>query len=360
MNSFIELIQSARVATVKATDSILDCMVAIDDADIKLGVITDQEGKFEGCITDGDIRRGLIKGFNPSDEVSKLLCKYNIICKITEPIKSIEEVMLNNGVSIIPLVDEFHFVKAIAVQKKEQEKRSEISNFFVIMAGGQGQRLRPMTETCPKPMLLVNSKPILEHIIKKAMAEGFRNFVISINYLSNQIVDYFGDGSRLGANIKYICEENYRGTAGSLSELEPDSLGFPCVITNGDVIASTSYRDLIDFHKQQQSSLTVVGRLYYHQIPYGVLRTDKHRILAIMEKPEISEIINTGIYAISEEVLDYIPRTASYHMTDLINRIVETDYRIISYIDFNQWLDVGRPEDYNRASEFLYSLDGLE
>lgn len=219
---------------------------------------------------------------------------------------------------------------------------------MVIMAGGKGTRLRPHTEHCPKPMLPVGDKPMLEHIIDRAMSQGFNHFMLAIHYLGHMVEDYFGDGSRMNARIEYIREQAPLGTAGALGLLDrrPDA---PFVVTNGDVLTDINYADLLDFHIRQQAAATMAVRIHEWQHPFGVVQTKGLDIIGFEEKPVARTHINAGVYVLSPAALNELSANEHCDMPMLIERLQVRSLRTVAYPMHEPWLDVGRPSDYEMA-----------
>jgi NDP-sugar pyrophosphorylase family protein len=226
--------------------------------------------------------------------------------------------------------------------------KAECSNLMVIMAGGQGTRLLPHTENCPKPLLPVAGKPILEHIIGRAKLEGFNHFVLAIHYLGHMIEARFGNGERLGVQIDYLREETPLGTAGALSLLNllPDA---PFVVTNGDVITDIRCSDMLNYHCQQGASATMAVRIHEWQHPFGVVRTKGVDIIGFEEKPTIRNHINAGVYVLNPEVLDVLKHGEHCDMTTLFDHLQDSGARTIVYPMHEPWLDVGHVDNLKRA-----------
>jgi NDP-sugar pyrophosphorylase family protein len=220
---------------------------------------------------------------------------------------------------------------------------------MVVMAGGQGTRLRPHTENCPKPLLPVSGKPMLEHIVERARADGFHRFVFAVHYLGHMIEDYFGNGERWQVNIEYLREESPLGTAGALALL-PSRPDAPFVVTNGDVMTDIRYSELLDFHSRHEATATMAVRLHEWQHPFGVVRSNGVDIIGIDEKPIARSHINAGIYVLDPTALDRLTAGERCDMPALFLRLKESAERTIIYPMHEPWLDVGRPEDLRVAN----------
>ena len=250
--------------------------------------------------------------------------------------------MRREHVSQMPVLDSYgRVVKLLLLQ--DLIALSQVSNPVVIMAGGKGTRLRPLTNDCPKPMLDIAGKPMLEIIINQFVVHGFKNFYISVNYLKDQIIDYFGDGSRFGISIQYLIENEPLGTAGSLSLL-PSSINEPILVTNGDVLAKINPLHMLQDHYKSNSVATLAVRNYEHQVPYGVVCVDDDALVGFDEKPIHSCLINTGIYCINPSLLNYIDPSTFVDMPSILSTCISDNKKVSVYLVQSSWIDVGRPE----------------
>jgi NDP-sugar pyrophosphorylase family protein len=220
---------------------------------------------------------------------------------------------------------------------------------MVIMAGGKGTRLHPQTENCPKPLLPIAGKPILEHIIDRAKVQGFSHFILAIHYLGHMIEEYFGNGDAFGVKIGYLREESPLGTAGALSLLDPLP-NVPFVVTNGDVLTDIHYGELLDFHVQHNARATMAVRVHEWQNPFGVVETRGVDIIGYEEKPLFHTHINAGVYVLEPSAISFISKSVPCDMPTLFDRIKEKDMRTIAYPIHERWLDVGRPDDLMTAN----------
>ena len=256
--------------------------------------------------------------------------------------------MLANKIQQIPIVDEHNKVVGLQLWDTITSPASH-QNLMVIMAGGKGVRLQPHTENCPKPMLKIAGKPMLEHIIDRAKSEGFGHFVIAVNYLGHIIENYFGNGQRLGVSIDYLHENIPMGTAGALALLSPKPKQ-PIVVTNGDVLTDIRYGEVLDFHLRHAATATMAVLLHEWQHPFGVVQTKGVEIVGFEEKPIARSHINAGIYTLEPEALELLHNDAQCDMPSLFSRIQAIGGRTVAYPMHEPWLDVGRPEDWSRAN----------
>jgi NDP-sugar pyrophosphorylase family protein len=258
------------------------------------------------------------------------------------------QLMLANKIQQIPVVDQQHHIVGLHLWNEMTMPPSR-PNLMVIMAGGMGTRLRPHTEDCPKPLLLVAGKPMLEHIIERAKLEGFNHFVLAIHYLGHMIEAYFGNGERLGVQIDYLREESPLGTAGALGLLNPlpDA---PFVVTNGDVITDIHYGELLDFHTRHNAAATMAVRVHEWQHPFGVVQTQGVEIVGFEEKPIARSHINAGVYVLDPAALSVLTADAHCDMPTLFERLQIKKERTVAYPMHEPWLDVGRPLDLQLAN----------
>lgn len=315
---------------------------------LRLLVVKDRYEKFAGIVTDPDIRRGLIKGLKLDDSISFIINRSPITANINTPKEELLHLASQHNIHEIPLKnddDEIIEIASIASLIKPELH----SNPVVIMAGGLGTRLRPLTNTLPKPMLKVGNKPILQIILEKFRQQGFRNIVLCVNYKSHIIEEYFGDGSKYGLNIVYIKEEKRMGTAGALS-LVPN-LTEDFFVMNGDILTDINFAKMLTFHSSKNAHATMGVREYTTQIPYGVVNTKKDRVISIEEKPSLSFKVSAGIYILSPEILSLIPKNEFFDMPALFEAsLTQKDYNTLSYLIEDYWIDIGRKEEYSRAN----------
>lgn len=336
-------------ASVSLSASLRDAAKNLTESSLRIVLVLDAAGKLLGTVSDGDIRRGLLRGLTLDSDVNEILRKNPFVAPEGMSQSLIRQLMVANKIQQIPEIDTEGRVVSLHTWDEFITTQS-ISNKMVIMAGGKGTRLRPHTDKCPKPMLLVGDKPMLQHIIERAREEGFGEFILSVNYLAHMIEDYFGDGSTFGVNIRYIQEESPLGTAGALSMVS-ELVDEPFVVTNGDVITEIRYSDLLEFHKRQESTATMAVRLYEWQNPFGVVQMDGLDIVGFNEKPVARWHINAGIYALSPMALQELNYGESCDMPTLFERLQERSYKIIAYPMHESWLDIGRHEDLSAVNK---------
>jgi NDP-sugar pyrophosphorylase family protein len=303
----------------------------------------------QGTLTDGDIRRGLLRGLNLESPINSLVNQDPLVVLPQLGREAVLQLMQANRIHQLPVVDEKRRVVGLHLLYELVAPRQR-ENLMVIMAGGQGTRLRPHTENCPKPMLPVGGKPMLEHIIERAISEGFGRFVLAIHYLGHMIEEYFDDGSRWGVRIDYLREESPLGTAGAIGLLAPRP-EFPFVVANGDVLTDIRYGELLDFHCGYAAAATMAVRLHEWQHPFGVVRTQGIDIVGFEEKPITRSHINAGVYVLDPNALNLLQRGEHCDMPTLFARLQEGAARTIVYPMHEPWLDVGRDDDLKLARD---------
>lgn len=328
--------------------TIKEALNIIDKGAIRVAIVVDRDDKFLGVIADGDIRRALLRGYALENSIEDIYSKNPITASLYDSRDQIIQKAIKNQVYQIPILDENnHLVKIADISNLLSVgiKRNRV----ILMAGGLGTRLRPLTRDTPKPMLKVGSRPILETIIRNFVSYGFINITISLNYKGDIIKEYFKNGNAFGANIDYIEENQRLGTAGALSLLK-DTPNEPFFVMNGDLLTDINFLQLLDFHYSTNAAATMCVREYDYQIPYGVVETKKDDIVSIVEKPIKKFFVNAGIYVLSPNIFKFIPQDEFFDMPTLFNILIEKQKKVVSYHIKEYWLDIGRMDEYERAN----------
>ena len=329
--------------------SILETMRIIDKTAMKIALAVDRENRLLGTISDGDIRRALLKGINTDEKVGQIMNTRPTTFQANESRQDMLTAMRLLRISQIPIIDKCG--RIVGLEMLDSLTRpAQKDNPVVLMAGGLGSRLRPLTSNCPKPLLRVGGQPVLETILTSFMDHGFNNFYLSVNYKAKMIEDYFGDGSNWGVKINYIHENKKMGTAGALSLL-PEKPTLPMIIMNGDILTKINFLQLLDFHSDNHAMATMCVHKYDFQIPYGVVNVNKHRLINIEEKPVNNFFINAGIYVLEPAALEYIPENTFFDMPTLFNKLLD-DCRETAVFPLREyWLDIGQINDFEKAQE---------
>jgi len=338
-----------REVLIKSNTSLRETISIIDKGALQLALVADDSGRLIGLVTDGDIRRGIIKGMSLDDEtvldVMNKLPKY--VGVHDSKIKRIA-VMEKHQVYQLPILDNDRKIVGLETLQ-ELYKQPIMQNPVFLMAGGFGRRLRPLTDTCPKPLLKVGGKPILETIIENFVSAGFKTFYISVYYLAEQIKDYFEDGQQWGIEIKYVEEHEPMGTAGAIGLLPDEAVKFPLIVMNADVLTQIDFAQLLEQHEQQQAEATLCVREYQYQIPYGVVQHEGQRVLSIVEKPTHNCFSNAGVYVLNPSLVKAIRQQGRCDMPDLFNQQIEKGAIVTTFPISEYWMDIGREADFAKA-----------
>ncbi len=337
-----------RKAILPANTTIGQAIRNLDQVAIKIVLVANETGVLEGTISDGDIRRGLLKGLDLNSPLTSIIHRDALVVPPEMARELVMQLMAANKIQQIPVVDEQHHIVGLHLWDEITMSPAR-PNLMVIMAGGKGTRLYPHTKDCPKPLLDIAGKPMLEHIIERAKLEGFNHFVLAIHYLGHMIEEYFGNGERLGVRIDYLREESPLGTAGALGLLNPLPEA-PFVVTNGDVITDIRYGELLDFHIRHAATATMAVRVHEWQHPFGVVQTQGVEIVGFEEKPIARSHINAGVYVLDPAALSVLNADAHCDMPTLFERLQIKKERTVAYPMHEPWLDVGRPLDLQLAN----------
>lgn len=336
-----------RKALLRADATLQQAIRNLNETGLQIVLVVSPEEALLGTLTDGDIRRGLLSGMDLNSSIDAIIYREPLVVPPQLERDTALQLMQANKVHQLPIVDESRRVLGLHLWDDLMVSTPR-PNLMVIMAGGQGNRLRPYSEKCPKPLLRVGGKPMLEHIIMRAQGEGFQRFRLAIHYLGHMIEDYFEDGSRWGVQIDYLREPEPLGTAGALALIDPRP-ETPLLVSNGDVLTDIHYGELLDFHRRHGASATMAVRVHEWQHPFGVVRTNGVDIVGFEEKPVARSHINAGIYALEPGALDVLNAGEHCDMPTLFMRLQERTARTIVYPMHEPWLDVGRKDDLEWA-----------
>jgi dTDP-glucose pyrophosphorylase/CBS domain-containing protein len=333
--------------SIRQSATIRDGMEAIQRGACWIALVVDEAGKLIGLITDGDIRRALLAGAELSDPIEKYFKREYTTVSPLAGRAEVLDLMQARSLNQIPFVDESGKLMGLHLMR-EIIGAVPRPNWAVIMAGGRGERLRPLTDSIPKPMIKVAGRPILERIVLHLVGFGIRRLFISVNYLSEIIERHFGDGATFGCRIEYLRETRPLGTGGSLSLLleKPEE---PLLVLNGDLLTEFDVGSMIAFHAQGGYAATVGVHEYLQSMPFGVLEIEEQRIVAIREKPTVTYPTNAGIYLLNPCLLDRIPRDAEYTVPALVEDCLGRGERVGAYRIEEDWMDVGRPQELKNA-----------
>lgn len=333
--------------------TLLETMKIIDDSSLQFAVIVDEEQHLLGTVTDGDIRRGILRGEGLDVKITSIMNPNPITAKSGQRYHKYKQLMKSKMLKQLPIVDENN--RIINILFADNIETTLNKNTVVLMLGGLGTRLRPLTNDTPKPMLRVGNKPILETIIEGFKQYGYTNFIFSVNYKKEVIQDYFQNGEAFDVTIEYIEEDKKMGTAGALSLLKKRPTK-PFFVMNGDLLTQINFDQLMQFHMEYESVATMCVREFEYQIPYGVIETNGTDLVTIKEKPIHRSFVNAGIYVLNPDVLDYIPQDEFYDMPSLFEKLIEKNSKTSVFPIREYWLDIGQIDDFNKANNEVKEL----
>jgi dTDP-glucose pyrophosphorylase len=343
--------------TVMPSAKIHDAVATIEGNQKGIAIVVDDENHIIGTITDGDLRRAFLKHHELDESIMVLLkrdqesphptplCGY-----VGMPNEELLSLLKKHSLRHLPILnDENRLVDVVFLNDLSLE--NSINVRAVVMAGGFGTRLQPLTESMPKPMLQIDDKPLMEHMIEQIRDSGIHNIHITTHYLPEKIHEHFGDGEDFGVDLNYVPEEEPLGTAGALSLLKVRKE--PLLVVNGDILTKVNFTDMINYHRDNDASITIGVTAYEIEIPYGVIETDGNEIIGILEKPVYKHFVSAGMYVIEPEVLALMPQGERCDMPELIEMILKKGHKAISFPIREYWLDVGRHKDYDKAQTHI-------
>ena len=334
----------------KPEEKLINSMKILQKYQCKLVLVCDLNLRLVGIISDGDIRRHLLDGGSLDDQVSKAMNSKPFTLNFKKNKKDNLAILKDNGIICAPILNKNKQVVDFLFLDEIYDKK--ISNSVIIMAGGKGRRLLPLTKKIPKPLIKMGEQTILEMMINNLKKFGFNNFYISVNYLKNKIMDYLGDGSKLDVKIEYINEKTYLGTAGSLSLLSPKPKKSVLVL-NGDIITNLDFKKFLNFHLKHKGIATMAVREFITNLPYGVIEEKNGLIKNITEKPTITNFINAGMYILSPKFFDFLEYNKKIDMPDVFRKAIIQKKKTHLYSFYNSWFEVGRLEDLERAKKIF-------
>jgi dTDP-glucose pyrophosphorylase len=327
--------------------TVRDAIQRIDSGGMQIALVVDESHHLLGTISDGDVRRGILRGVSLEAKAGAIMNASPTVARPDEDREALIATMRSRQLHRIPVLDSDGRVIGLETFD-ELVLPAARDNLVVLMAGGLGARLRPLTEDMPKPMLMIGKRPILETILLNFMEYGFRRFYISVNYKAEMVTEYFGDGSRWNADIRYIREPQRMGTAGALGLL-PERPAQPMIVMNGDLLTKVNFGSLLDFHNDHAAAGTMCVREYDLQVPYGVVKLNEHRLLSVEEKPVHRFFVNAGIYVLSPQAVERIP-SGYYDMPVLFEKLVEDGMETAVFPIREYWLDIGHFADLEKAN----------
>jgi len=335
-------------STIRQALQILDLQAS------RIVLVVDEFKKLLGTVTDGDIRRGLLNNTSMDDSIEKVMNPNPITAPYGILQKKSDKIMMERSILSIPLVDDGVVKGLHYLNDKINKKKYE--NPVFLMAGGFGTRLRPLTDNCPKPLLKIGDKPILETIIKEIISYGFKNFYVSTHYMPEKIQEHFGNGDKWGVNISYVYEEKPLGTGGALGLLPSELNELPLIMMNGDILTNINFEKLLDFHNISNADATMCVREYEYQVPYGVVCSEGNRVLAMEEKPIQQFYVNAGIYVLNSSIVKSILKDERVDMPTLLERKIAHGGDVMMFPVHDYWLDIGRMDDFEKAQRDISNI----
>jgi len=332
----------------KQSATMQEAIQTLNKESLRIVLVADDDQKLVGTITDGDIRRAILRHLTMNTALSEFMFTQFIVAGVTDNRDQILLNMQENDILQMPIVDEFGKVVGLETLHHLLTKK-QYDNPVLLMAGGFGKRMRPLTKHIPKPMLNVGSKPILEAILEQFVDAGFHSFYISTHYKAEILQEHFGDGSDWGVSINYLQEEEPLGTAGALGLLPKDLPDLPIILMNGDLLTKVNFTELLAFHAESGSEATLCVREYDFQVPYGVVQMEKHRVTSIVEKPVHKFFINAGIYVLNPDVINTIDGKSYLDMPHLLNKKINENIQVNMFPLYEYWLDIGQIEQFKKA-----------
>lgn len=334
--------------TISPGSSILQAIETLNSTSLQVLLVVDRDMHLLGTVTDGDIRRGILRGLGLDAAIDNAMNTHPITIGRDIGRDAALSLMRSKSIHCVPVVDESRRVVGLETETRLLWQGIE-DTWVVLMAGGLGMRLRPLTESVPKPLLEVNGKPMLEHIIGRLAEQGFRRFFLSVNYKSEMIKGHFGDGAGYGVEISYIEEDKPLGTGGALSLLPADGMSDNIIVMNGDLLTTLNFRQLLDFHRAHGGVATMAVRDYSIRVPYGVVQVDDENFIDVVEKPAHSYFVNAGIYVIGSEQLQHIPKEVFFDLPDLFGLLKMQGKKVTVFPLREEWRDIGNFQDYELA-----------
>lgn len=337
-------------AKVDPRDSVRAAIGVINDAGVQIGLVVDEEGRLVGVVTDGDVRRGLLRGVSLEQPVVEVMNGKPFVLTQLADQDEAQAMMRFRRIRHVPVVDTDGMLVGLIVSDDLIER--SFDNEVILMAGGLGSRLGKLTETTPKPLLPVGSKPILQTIIERFSSAGFKTFRIAVNYRAEQIIDHFGNGAEMGVTISYLRESKRLGTAGALALLRsaPDR---PFFVMNADLLTKVDFAHMLRFHEEHDAFATVAVREYELQVPFGVMETSNGFVKAIEEKPIYHFFVNAGIYILSPRAAKYVTGEEMFDMPDLLAAAIADDRRVLTFPIHEVWVDIGQRSDLENANRIF-------
>jgi dTDP-glucose pyrophosphorylase len=332
------------VATVRADQTLQDAFAVAAASGDRLAVVVNGGDRVVAAVTDGDIRRAVLRGVGLDSPVGDIVTSAPVLVDADAPDDVVRERLLSSGLPALVAVDEAGRLVGI---RRAADLEPVTPALGVLMVGGRGERLRPLTDKMPKPLLRVGGAAIVERLIESFRRAGVGEVFLTLNYMAEHFEDRLGDGSAHGVRLHYVRETEAMGTAGSLSLLPPQTR--PLLVSNGDLVTTVDFAAMVDFHRFHRAAVTVAGVEYLATVPYGVLRTADHHLLHIDEKPTSRQLVSGGMYVLSPDVLRYVPKDRPFGMPDLIDAVLRDGLSVTVFPVLERWSDIGSKDEFERV-----------
>ena len=334
------------IATLRADQTLHDAFRAASASGDRLAVVVDGDGRVTAAVTDGDIRRAVLSGRGLETPLSQIVSVPPLLLTTEDAEDAVRDVFVRSGRSAIAVVDAER--RLVGVRRlADVAPELSVTPVGVLMVGGRGERLRPLTDKMPKPLLKIGGEAIVERLIRAMRDAGVADVHLTVNYMAEQFEERLGNGDDLGVRLHYVREEQPLDTAGALSLLP--SVEQPLLVSNGDLVTTIDFAAMLDFHRFHRSAITVAGVEYAATVPYGVLRNAEHHLLHVDEKPTSRQLVNGGIYVLSPDVLRYVPADRPFKMTDLIECTLRDGLGVNVFPVLERWSDIGSKEEFERV-----------
>lgn len=348
-----------RSVVVPPHTSVADTIRVIDAGAMAIALVVDGDGRLLGTVTDGDVRRGILRGVGFDDRVETIMHARPVIAAVGCARDELLRMMRQHDVEHLPVVDVQGRLAGLELLNRLLDQAVEKPNWVVILAGGLGTRLRPLTEHTPKPLLRVGDRTVLDVLIEQIAGYGFRKFLLAVAYQADMVERHFGDGERLGVQIRYVRETEPLGTVGAV-RLAESRLDRTFLVVNGDLLTRVNFEHLLEFHGREGNDLTLAVKEYELRIPYGVVELADGQVCALEEKPRRTCLVNAGIYAIEPSVIGLIPFGRRFDVTELVRAALDDKRHVGGFLVHEYWLDIGGREDYERAHQAYLEHFGEE
>ncbi len=331
---------------ISENDTITTAIKNLSSNGLQICLVVNSKNKLVGTVTDGDLRNHILDKKNLTVKIKPLMNKKPFFVKENFSEKKIFEIMKNKNILQIPIIDKKGFIIDLKFWNKIVNEKDIKLNKIVFMAGGKGLRMRPLTKNTPKPMIRINKKPLLEKLILDANKQGFKNFILSINYLGNKIQTYFKDGKKFNSLIEYVKEKTPLGTAGSLGNINIKKISDTFLVVNSDILTNINYKKLINFHEKNKSDFTLVVKPTFTKHSFSVVKSKGIKLESVLEKPTTEVNYGVGIYVLNKKILKKIKKNKFLNMPDLVHQLKrDNKFKILTYRMHEDWRDIGRPED---------------